>query len=342
MVLAGRPLQGPPARLRRHRRGLARLRPRRPPRLLHRQRLADRGRPGHREGKERALPPEGGRDLRGRHRRRRCGRRGRVGGRGLRGRLRRRRLARHPGHQLRAQRALPQSRRRTLRERGRRGGARVPGLEHRRGLVRRRRGRRPRRLHRRLHRQLAGADPGREAHPAVARHGQGGGGTVRPRRGRRPLLPQRRRPFRRRHHGGGDGGQGAGLRLLGPGRGLRPRRGPRRLRGQRLRPELPLPERGRRHLPGGGHLDRLRPRRERRGPGQHGGGGGRRHRQRGARHLREPLLRGLLHPVAGPRGRALRGRLAQERGRSRRPTRPWPGAPPSPTSTTTGTSRSPS
>ncbi len=171
---AGRPTgQGSPARLRRHGRGLARLRPRRPARLLHRQRLEDRGRQGRREGQERALQADARPHLRGRDGRGRRGRRGRVGSGGLRCRLRSGRLARHPRHELRQERALSQPPRRSVRERREAGRPRVAGLEHRRGLVRCGRRRRPRRLHRAVHRHDARGGAGREADALLARPGDG-------------------------------------------------------------------------------------------------------------------------------------------------------------------------
>ena len=107
--------QGSPARFRRRGRRLPRLRPRRPPRHLHVERLAARRLPRRREGQERALSRAAGRHVQGRHRRRRRRRRGRVGHGSVRRRLRRRRLAGHPRHRLRQERALPKSRERHVR-----------------------------------------------------------------------------------------------------------------------------------------------------------------------------------------------------------------------------------
>ena len=138
----------------------------------------------------------------------------------------------------------------------------------------------------------------------------------------------------------GHGGQGARLRLFGARGGLRRRRRSRRLRRERLRPELPLPQRRQGALHRGRHLDGLRARRERSGAGRHGPGGRRRQRRRDTRHLRHQLRRGLLDALPRPAGRAVRGRLAQERRRPGHVQDAGLGHLDVATSTTTATSRS--
>ena len=180
-----------------------------------------------------------------------------MGRRRLRRRLRRRRLARHPRHQLRQERPVPQPRQRPLRERRGAGWAssRPAGTPARPGSTRTGTATSTSTSRSTSTRRSTRCS---KAKPTLSWRGleMVAVGPVRPEGRARPLLPQRRRPLRRRDARGGHGGQGARLRLLGARGRLRRRRRPRRLRRERLRPELPLPQRRQGALHRDRHLDR--------------------------------------------------------------------------------------
>ena len=192
-----------------------------------------------------------------------------------------------------------------------RAGLEAPGWNTGGGLLRRRR----RRLARPLHRALRGRhDRGRpqgQAHAVVARPRAGRLRALRPQGRSRPFLPQREGPLRGGHGSGGHEGPGPRLRLRGARRRLRRRRATRPLRGQRLRSQLPLSQRGQRPLQGDRRHVLLRLRRQRNGPGQHGGRPRRRGRGRDPGPVRHEFLGGLRDPLQGPRPRLLRRRAAR-------------------------------
>ena len=267
---------------------------------------------------ERALPRDArrhvpGRDGRGRRRRRRAmgpGRRGR--------RRRRRRLARHLRHRLRREHPLSQPGQRPLRERRGRGSgsSRPAGTPAPPSSTR-----------------TATAISTSTSPPTSTRRWR----TCSRRSGRSAGRASRWSPsdpfgmkgapdhfFRNDSGTFVDATAAAGMQdralALRPRRArvrLRRRRRRRRVRRQRLGPQLPLSQRGQRHVQGGRHLVRLRARREGRRAGEHGRRRRRRDGARPLRHLRHQLRRRLLHAHRRPGRRPVRRRVARRRASGR-------------------------
>ena len=93
-------------------------------------------------------------------------------------------------------------------------------------------------------------------------------------------------------------------------RRYRPRWLARHLRHQRRRAQFPVPQQGRRHLPGHHVHLQHRVRHERQGDGRHGNRDRRFRRRRPPRHLPYRLFAGVQHAVPQPRQAAIRGRNA--------------------------------